>query len=67
MEMESFVVIVASKYRYTALFVLRKEVIAGGTTHPEAGGACVVTRWFAIARAEEAAAEMIVNAMELEV
>ena len=58
---------VASKYRYTALFVLRKEVIAGGTTHPEAGGACVVTRWFVIARAEKIEPEKIVNGMELEV
>ena len=44
MDMESFVVTVASKYRYTELFVLRKEVTAGGTTHAEEGGACVVTR-----------------------
>ena len=67
MDMESFVVTVASKYRYTALVVLRKEVTAGGTTHPEEGGACVATRWFLIAREEKIEPEKIVNAMELEV
>jgi hypothetical protein len=66
MDMESIVVTVASKYRYTAWFVLRKEVTAGGTTHPEERGACVVTRWFVIARATKIGLE-ILNAKELEI
>ena len=34
-----------SKYKNTVLSVVRKELIAGGTTQPETGGAEVVTLW----------------------
>jgi hypothetical protein len=44
---ESLVVTVASKYKYTAPSVVRKEVTVGGTMQLVALGACVVTLWLA--------------------
>jgi hypothetical protein len=44
---ESLVVMVAAKYKYTVLSVVRNELTAGGTTHPDEGGACVLTVWSA--------------------